>query len=186
MGFVDVGSPFQGWENFYVIVGSSAGALIGLQFVVITLIADLPSDRADPQASAAFATPSIVHFGAVLLLSAIASAPWDGIGIAAALWGLLGCAGALYVALVSRRMRAQTAYPPVFEDWLFHALLPLAAYSVLVLSALTIASWARSDLFLIGAAALVLLFVGIHNAWDGVTYHVFVQRRERRKAEKEP
>jgi hypothetical protein len=27
-----------GWENFYVIVGSSAGALIGLQFVVITLI----------------------------------------------------------------------------------------------------------------------------------------------------
>ena len=31
-----------GWENFYVIVGSSAGALIGLQFVVITLIADMP------------------------------------------------------------------------------------------------------------------------------------------------
>ena len=28
----------EGWKNFYVIVGSSAGALIGLQFVVITLI----------------------------------------------------------------------------------------------------------------------------------------------------
>ena len=26
----------DGWENFYVIAGSSAGALIGLQFVVIT------------------------------------------------------------------------------------------------------------------------------------------------------
>jgi len=25
------------WENFYVIVGSSVGALIGLQFVVMTL-----------------------------------------------------------------------------------------------------------------------------------------------------
>jgi hypothetical protein len=32
----------SGWENFYVIVGSSAGALIGLQFVVMTLIATRP------------------------------------------------------------------------------------------------------------------------------------------------
>ncbi len=30
------------WDNFYVIVGSAAGALIGLQFVVLTLIADKP------------------------------------------------------------------------------------------------------------------------------------------------
>ena len=28
------------WQSFYVIVGSSGGALIGLQFVVMTLIAD--------------------------------------------------------------------------------------------------------------------------------------------------
>jgi hypothetical protein len=33
-------TALAGWENFYVIVGSYAGALIGLQFVVITLIAD--------------------------------------------------------------------------------------------------------------------------------------------------
>jgi len=33
-------TALDGWENFYVIVGSSAGALIGLQFVVITLIAN--------------------------------------------------------------------------------------------------------------------------------------------------
>jgi hypothetical protein len=31
-------------------------------------------------------------------------------------------------------------------------------------------------LFAVGAAALLLLFVGIHNAWDAVTYHVFVNR----------
>jgi hypothetical protein len=46
-----------GWENFYVIVGSSAGALIGLQFVVITLIADMPIAERGAQASSAFATP---------------------------------------------------------------------------------------------------------------------------------
>ena len=67
------------WENFYVIVGSSAGALIGLQFVVITLIADIPIGHGAAQAGDAFATPTIVHFGAVLLLAAVLSAPWHGI-----------------------------------------------------------------------------------------------------------
>ena len=62
------------WESFYAIVCSSAGALIGLQFVVLTLIADRPVKEVG-EASAAFATPTIAHFGAVLLLSAILSAP---------------------------------------------------------------------------------------------------------------
>jgi hypothetical protein len=35
----------------------------------------------------------------------------------------------------------------------------------------------------VGAAALLLLFIGIHNAWDIVTYHVFVKRREQKDDE---
>src|SRR5271157_4358910 len=42
-------TALAGWESFYVIVGSSAGALIGLQFVVITLIADMPIARGEAQ-----------------------------------------------------------------------------------------------------------------------------------------
>ena len=178
MSAVDAGAPFDSWESFYVIVGSSAGALIGLQFVVITLIADLPSDRVDAQASRAFSTPSVVHFGAVLLLSAVVSAPWRGIGVAAILWGILGGLGALYAVLVAQRMRRSTVYRPVLEDWLCHAVLPLAAYGTLAVSAFTAGASARASQFLVGGAALVLLFVGIHNAWDAVTYHVFVQRRK--------
>ena len=77
------------WENFYVIVGSSAGALIGLQFVVITLIADLPMRDGTAQAGQAFATPTVVHFGAVLLLAGILSAPWNSVAPVAVLWGLM-------------------------------------------------------------------------------------------------
>src|SRR2546427_5291581 len=102
-----------GWENFYVIVGSSAGALIGLQFVVITLIAEIPLVRDAQRASSAFATPTIVHFEAVLLLSAVISVPWHGIAGAAILWGALGLVGAIYVLIVARRMRVQTALTPV-------------------------------------------------------------------------
>src|SRR2546429_124530 len=63
------------WDTYYVIVGSAAGGLIGLQFVVMTLIAERPPLRA-AEAGAAFATPTIVHFGVVLLLSAVLRAPW--------------------------------------------------------------------------------------------------------------
>src|SRR5213076_2894810 len=125
-------------------------------FVVLTLIAERPRSGT-AEAGAAFATPSVVHFGVVLLLSAVVSAPWHAIG--------------------ARRMRVQTVYRPVFEDWLFHVHLPIAAYAMLAVSAYVARSHARPTLFLVGAATLVFLFVGIHNAWDAVTYHVFVNRR---------
>jgi ABC-type transport system involved in multi-copper enzyme maturation permease subunit len=172
--------PLDGWENFYVIVGSSAGALIGLQFVVLTLISGRPVARGDAQAGEAFSTPSVVHFGVVLLLSAVASAPWRGMGTVAVLWGLVGLGGIVYSVVVARRMRAQTVYKPVFEDWVFHVLLPLAAYATLAGSAFAAHSHARPALFIVGGAALLLLFVGIHNAWDTVTHLVFFQKRGKR------
>ncbi len=166
------------WKNFYVIVGSSAGALIGLQFVVITLIAARPISRVDAQAGGAFATPTVIHFGVALLLSAIANAPWNGIDTVAVLWGLTGLCGVAYVIAVARRMRLQSAYQPVLEDWLFHVLFPLAAYAALAASAYAAHMHARTALFLVAAAALLLLFIGIHNAWDAVMYHVFVRSRQ--------
>jgi hypothetical protein len=173
-------TALSGWENFYVIVGSSAGALIGLQFVVITLIADMPVLRGYPQAGAAFATPTIVHFGSVLLLSAIACAPWQGISGATILWGALGFIGVVYSIIVARRMRKQSLYKPEFEDWLCHALLPFAAYATLAGSAYGMRSHPGGAPFGTGTAALLLLFIGIHNAWDAITYHVYVQRPDQR------
>lgn len=177
-------TPLSGWENFYVIVGSSAGALIGLQFVVITLIADLPIGRGAAQAGEAFATPTIVHFGTVLLLSAVLNAPWPGIGSAAVCWGLTGVAGLIYAAIVFGRVRRQTAYQPELEDWLFHLVLPFVAYAMLTASACASLSVPRRGLFVVAAASLLLLFIGIHNAWDAVTYHVFVQKRVHQEAER--
>jgi hypothetical protein len=168
----------EGWGNFYVIVGSSAGALIGLQFVVITLISGRPVTRVDAQAGPAFATPTVVHFGVVLLLSAIANVPWSGIIAVAVLWGLVGLCGVVYVIVVARRMRVQRAYQPVFEDWLFHVLLPSAAYAALAISAYVAQIHTRSAMFVVGAVVLLLLFIGIHNAWDAVMYHIFVRSRQ--------
>ncbi len=84
---------FAAWESFYVIVGSSAGALRGLQFVVITLGAE--KRAGDTGTTRAFGTPTIVHFCAVLLISAILSAPWPAVFGAAALLAGCGVAGVI-------------------------------------------------------------------------------------------
>lgn len=169
------------WDNFYVIVGSAAGALIGLQFVVLTLIADRPS-TGSAEAGAAFASPTIVHFTTALLLSALLQVPWKTIALLADIWGLFGLCGMAYTVNVARRMRKQSAYKAVFEDWMFHLLLPLIAYLILAIVPFTVPSYTSNALFGVGGATLLLLCIGIHNAWDNVSYHVLVVRTGKHKS----
>jgi len=162
----------EAWTNFYVIVGSSAGALTGLQFVVVALVADLRDTSGFTRTSAAFATPTVVHFTGVLLLAGIVSAPWRSIAGPMILIGLGGAAGVVYTLIVARRARRQADYQPVFEDWLFHVLFPAIAYATMAIAAMTSHARIEASLFAVGGAAALLLIVGIHNAWDAVTYIV--------------
>ncbi len=164
-----------GWQNFYVIVGSSASALIGLQFVALSLISSRPAPRPDAEAGSVFSTPTIVHFAIALGLAAVLSAPWDVSEIAADIVGLAGICGFIYSLTIIRRMRKQSSYKPEFEDWLFHAILPVFAYVLLAGSALAARVYLTEALFATAASALLLLFIGIHNAWDAVTYHVLAR-----------
>jgi hypothetical protein len=157
------------WETFFFMVGSSAAALTGLQFVVIALIAQ-SSRRATTREIEAFGTPTILHFCAVLFVSAILNAPWQGLLKVSYALGVCGILGVVYGIIVIQRARGQTTYRPVFEDWLWHTALPILAYLMLVVAAFTLRSYPRQTLFVIGGSALLLLFVGIHNAWDAVTY----------------
>jgi hypothetical protein len=161
----------RGWESFYVIVGSSAGALTGLQFVVIALIAESRQRTTLGQIDA-FGTPNIVHFSFVLLISSILSAPWPSLSGPAWLLGILGVWGIAYATLILLRARRVVGYKPVLEDWIFHVALPFLTYTVLLAAALALVPYPTTALFMIGAVNLLLLFVGIHNAWDTVTYIV--------------
>ena len=168
------------WESFYVIVGSSAAALTGLQFVVIALIADMPGLRSG-ESVAAFGTPTVFHFCACLFVAALLSAPWpslmpvDLLLIAAALTGLA------YAIIVIRRARRQSTYQPVAEDWIWNAILPTFAYAVIVVAALALRAFPVPVLFLIAGMELLLIFIGIHNAWDTVSYLATEYRKEPRK-----
>jgi hypothetical protein len=172
-------SPFAAWESFYVIVGSSAAALTGLMFVVVTLIAET---RPQGQTLDAFGTPTVVHLTGALLVAATMSAPWPTPEGARLVLGATGVAGVIYALIVVRRTRRQTQYRPVLEDWIWHSVIPLMAYLVLAAAALVLDARPVPALFAVGAATLLLVVVGIHNAWDTVTY-VTLERMPPAKAE---
>jgi len=159
-------APLSGWDNFYVIVGSSAGGLTGLTFVVIALIRD--ARRVRLLGLRTFVTPTIVHFGGVLALAAFLSMPhqrllWLSAGLIAG-----GAAGVIYGAITGRNLFRQKSsdYVPVREDWVWNVIMPSLAYAALC--ALGFLIWHRTELALFGVAALalLLLFIGIRNAWD--------------------
>jgi hypothetical protein len=174
-------APLAAWANFYVIVGSAGGALTGLQFVVMALISDT-GIRSTSREVDAFGTPTIVHFCAVLLVSAILSAPWPTLASVGLALGACGLGGVAYGVIVVRRARQQTGYRPVLEDWLWHALFPLLAYAAVGIAAATLRIHVMTALFVVAAATLLLLFVGIHNSWDTVTFLALhaLERKARR------
>ena len=127
---------------------------------------------------AAFATPQVVHFGAVLLLSAILSAPWPSLTLPDVLVGVLGVAGVVHAVVTILRARRQSEYVPVLEDWIWHGALPFASYANLVAGALILGSSPEIALFQCGASAVLLVFIGIHNAWDTATYLIATNQQQ--------
>ena len=174
-------APFAAWESFYVIVGSSAGALTGLQFVVMALIAD-SWPRSSEKEVAAYGTPTIVHFCSALLVSAILSAPWPSAGGARGTLAVLGVAGMAYGIITTFRARRTMIYQPVFEDWMWHSILPTVAYTAIALAGCVLGLDTSTGMFAIAGATVLLLFVGIHNAWDTATYVTVSAAAERERA----
>jgi hypothetical protein len=161
--------PLARWETFYVIVGSSGGALTGLLFVVVALAAE----RLRPvtaQGLAAFTSPSIVHFGCVLLVSAIIMMPRDALASLGIVLGVCAIAGIIVTVMAVRRIARFEQYRPVAEDWIWHGVLPCLSYVALLIAAIILESATKTSLYMVASVMLVLLFVGIHNAWDAALY----------------
>ena len=165
---------FSGWENFYVIVGSSAGALTGLMFVVISLVADrrTPDGHGNNDIST-FGTPTVVHFTFILAVSAILSAPWRTLATPGFVLGVVAFAALGYITIITLKAMRSTGYQPVLEDWVFHIILPILCYGAVMFSAVELPRSPVHAMFTIAGSMAILLMVGIHNSWDTVTYVTF-------------
>ena len=164
--------PFlSDWQNFYTIMGTAAATLTGLMFVVTTLIAGLDAHLSTLNAGvSAYNTPTVVHFCAVLLLAGILSAPWQTFSSLSLLLGLLALGMVLYLIIVLRRMWRVPNYQSTFEDWLWYMAFPFLAHVLLIVAAFVLPKNPSLALYIVGSAMMLLLLVGIRNAWDMVTF----------------
>lgn len=60
------------------------------------------------------------------------------------------------------------------EDWLWHAVFPAFAYLCQGAAAVALPGHPSPALFWLGGATVLLLFTGIHNAWDAAAYIALV------------
>jgi hypothetical protein len=158
-------APLADWANFYVIIGSCAGGLTGLTFVVIALASE--AQRVNPAGVHSFVTSTIIHFGAVLVIAAFLCVPHQTLFSLAAGIGVVGGAGVIYIAWIAARIgRNINSYEAVWEDWLCHVILPGLAYAALAAMGYWAPSHPEAALDGVAGASLLLLFIGIHNAWD--------------------
>jgi hypothetical protein len=173
-----VASLLGPWSNFFVMTASAAAGLTGLMFVVITLVTGTERLRRAPGGISAFSTPTVMHFCAALLVSATLIAPWRSLFGPATVLGLAGLAGIAYLSRVIFLTKGLTDYEPDIEDWIWYTLLPFLAYSTILAGALALPAFAIIALFVLAAGVALLIFIGIRNAWDIVTYIAIGAPRE--------
>lgn len=153
------------WENYYLVTGGAAGALIGLMFVVVSLTSNVELERA-LRGAAIYMTPTIHNFATVLVLSAVATAPIPPWMLAAVLVAaaLAGAAASMRPAWLLRPwLDHATAH---WTDFWWYGMVPLVAYVALAATAAAVADAAPCAPFLLAVVTVAVLALAVRNAWD--------------------
>jgi hypothetical protein len=162
---------FEGWDNYFVLLGTAAAGLIGLLFVVITLTANFERSRA-LWAAGIYMTPIAVHFAAVLSISAITMVPRLTPPQVAVLVATLAAAG---LAAASRTCFgilgiSKSDSPPHWSDLWGYGVGPASVYVAIVGAATAIWLQLAWAVYALAALLLILLLLAIRNAWDLITW----------------
>lgn len=166
----------QAWETFYLVVGTSAGALVGVMFIVATLTAEIAVDQIN-RGTIIYQNPTVFHFGVIVGVSAMALVPEHLLPVVAVLTGVAGLAGLVYAAVTLRRMsEPYEFYKATHADRLFFSALPAVSYLLMIGGAVAVFWAPEVAAEIIGAGTLLLLLVSIRNAWDVASFAVRVAR----------
>ena len=162
----------QGWDNFYYLIGSASGGLIGLMFVVVTLTTgrDRPTML---RAAGLYLTPTVAHFAVVLATSAVAMAPGLPPRARGAVFGVVLLIGFFYAARACFGIaRPRKGLEPSHRsDFWCYGAAPTAIYAGLA-TVVALTFWLRAAWAPVAMAGLLLslLLISIRNAWDLITW----------------
>lgn len=156
----------HGWQNFYTLLGEASATLTGLMFVAASLGARLINDEDDPKVRT-FLTPTVVHFSLVLLLAALMNVPTQTRAALTAQFAVLGLIGAGYSLSHLPRLRGfQHDGSLDRQTWAWNLALPLLGALWLAGAALGLGRSVSVALDAAAVGALLLVMVGLHNAWN--------------------
>jgi hypothetical protein len=154
------------WHNFYALIGGACATLVALIFVAASIGAEVFKLK-DQAGIRSFLSPTVVHFTAILVICLLASVPTETWVLLGALLACVGAIGLVYSGWVWRRMMKHGIVASIDTvDRLWYALLPIPAYLMVI--AAGVGMWKRSEpsLDILASALILLLLIGIRNAWD--------------------
>jgi hypothetical protein len=159
---------FEHWDSFYLLVGSAAGALVGLLFVVASLTVGIDPTRAE-RGNKYFLSPTVFHLATVFVVSAITMAPVMSPAITGALIGTTA-----FVAFVYAGRNALALTQPIvsqhWTDFWYYGAGPLVCYVALGVLSVQIWQGDAQAPYRLATLLVVLVLVCIRNAWDLVTW----------------
>lgn len=168
------------WQNFYMLLGGASATLVGLMFIAISFGSNrwIPEDRPILAASFnAFMSPTFIHFVYVLVTAMVVFVPTLSETVLGALLVVAGIGSLGHIArnlpFLLRRYRAGSIDR---SDLVWYSLMPALGY-ILYLDAgigLLRAAAGRPThgqaLNALAAATILLLVIGVRNAWDLVVF----------------
>ena len=161
------------WHEFFLLIGTAGVTLTGLLFVVVSLG---PRVVADNQATGvrSFVSPNAVYFTTTLVVSSVFLVR----GLPATAIGSLLCFGAAgLLAYTKAHQRWRRSELPLL-DWFWFVGLPVAGYVLLLLSGIGFLLQLTLSMLGVAVALLLLLVIGIRNAWDLV---IWISQKEHEK-----
>ena len=164
------------WHEFYLLIGTAGLTLTGLLFVVVSLGPRVIGDR-HATGVRAFVSPNAVYFTTVLVVSAVLIVP----DLPATVIGAFLCGGAVaslgYLAYTRVHQQWRQNKLPLL-DWVWFVGMPIATYALLLLSGIGFLLQAVLSMHGVAVALILLLVIGIRNAWDLV---IWISQQERKK-----
>jgi len=164
------------WHDFFVLLGTAAGTLVGLLFVAATVSSGVFSlERRAPLR--VFLSATVVHFSSVLAVSLIMLLPltsWLLLGLIVLTCALVGLG---YSGLAVRDSVRDGLITNIdWEDRTWYGLLPFLAYFTELIAGVVLACGAAAGCGVLAVSAGLLLLAGIHNAWD-ITVWIITRRQ---------
>jgi hypothetical protein len=159
------------WREFYTFTGAAAATLMGLMFVVMTLGQPSLATEDGSRALRAFFTPTVTFFVTIIVVAMLMLIPDTAPNALAALLGAVAVGGVLYM-IASGAHRVWRANDLGLDDLMWYVALPYVSYASFGVAAVAIWKGAAFGLYTTAAAMLLLLLVGIRNAWDLVVYNI--------------